>query len=118
MDRTRTSRNASSHNEDGNPNFNRSARRPRNGGDTLETKFAFTRFPSNRNYFARDFRSAARSAITLLMRDGLPAGLQRRFENFFFRPLENSFLGTPPPRLVGMAALPFRNSPSLALAPG
>jgi hypothetical protein len=64
MDRTRTSRNPSSHNEDGNPS--RSAPRTLNGGDTLETKFAFTRFPSNRNHFARDFRSTARSATILI----------------------------------------------------
>src|SRR5215469_4790323 len=63
MDRTGTNPNDSSQNEDSNPN--RSARRPRNGGDTLETKLAFTRFPSNRNHFAGDFWSAARSATAL-----------------------------------------------------
>src|SRR5438874_8676454 len=61
MDRTRTSRNPSSHNCS-----NRSARAAHNGGDNLETKFAFTRFSSNRNHFARDFRSTARSATILI----------------------------------------------------
>ena len=64
MDRTRTSPNRSSHNEDG--CSNRSARRPRNGRDTLETKFAFSRFSSNRNHFTGNFRSTARSATILI----------------------------------------------------